>query len=284
MGEAIAANKKLRTPWPTLSAQTVNAKWLSRLHSFFGWMAANEILPDNPFAGVRVDAKRKETGPKRTEFAPGDLAKLFSGSHFPNGKVESEDAWAMLVALFTGLRPSEAAQLRLDSIRHERGIMCVVVEERTKTSTSRRFVPLHSTLIRLGIERRIANLRKAGETHLFPRWYADGMTARDKAMANASGLDGIAVTSLNEFFPRFIPKRFNVTYRKGCGISDPAKVFYSFRHTFKTGLARAGVDKAIRDDLCGHDDDSAGAVYVHDVSIEALNEAIQKLKFDGFPL
>jgi integrase len=68
------------------------------------------------------------------------------------------------------------------------------------------------------------------------------------------------------------------------GIHDPRKNFYSFRHTFKTGLARAGVDKPTRDYLCGHNDASAGAIYVHDISIEAMKQAIEKLQFDGFAL
>jgi hypothetical protein len=39
-----------------------------------------------------------------------------------------------------------------------------------------------------------------------------------------------------------------------------------------------------RDYLCGHHDDSAGSVYVHDVSVEAMQAAIEKLHFDGFEL
>jgi hypothetical protein len=40
------------------------------------------------------------------------------------------------------------------------------------------------------------------------------------------------------------------------------------------------VDKATRDYLTGHVDDSADAVYVHDVSVEAMAKAIEKIVFD----
>jgi hypothetical protein len=47
-------------------------------------------------------------------------------------------------------------------------------------------------------------------------------------------------------------------------------------------LALAGVEKSIADYLCGHTDYSAGAGYVHGVSVSALHEAVENVKFDGF--
>jgi predicted small metal-binding protein len=40
----------------------------------------------------------------------------------------------------------------------------------------------------------------------------------------------------------------------------------------------------MQDDLCGHADNSAGVEYVHDESVEAIKQAIEKLRFDGFAL
>jgi integrase len=83
----------------------------------------------------------------------------------------------------------------------------------------------------------------------------------------------------------FIPKAFIRTIRSAeIGIPDPRKTFHSLRHTFKTALDRAGVPRSMQDDLCGHEDNSAGAGYVHGESVEAMKEAIEKLRFDGFPL
>jgi integrase len=67
-------------------------------------------------------------------------------------------------------------------------------------------------------------------------------------------------------------------------LNDPRKTFHSFRHTFKSGLKNAGVKKSMRDDLCGHADNSAGAGYEHGQPIEAMKAALEKLQFDGFVL
>jgi hypothetical protein len=42
------------------------------------------------------------------------------------------------------------------------------------------------------------------------------------------------------------------------------------------------VPRDMRDQLCGHADNSAGAAYVHGGSVEAMKAAIELLTFDGF--
>jgi integrase len=164
--------------------------------------------------------------------------------------------------------------MKLDSIYAVRGVLSFVVEERTKTVNSERIVPVHSKLIELGLEMRIAKLRKAKETHLFPIWHRQSEEAKREKEAQGGPI------MLNEFYPRFIPKRFNVTYRTKAQVS-PKRPWHSFRHTFKSGLKLAGVPKAIRDELAGHADYSTGATYEHETSVEALKAAIEKLQFDG---
>lgn len=276
MPEAIEANAKRPKPYPLLNPKTINDKMLAGLRAMLNWAVRQDIIPDNPGAGVLVEIPRSdEEEDGRDYFHPSDLTALFDRKLFMPKGVIDEDRWAYLVALFAGLRPSESAQMRLDSIRHQRGILCFVVEEQTKNKGSRRIVPVHSTLIELGLERRIEALRTAGKEHLFPIWYRDGMEAKAEAAAKGKQV-------LNHFFPRFVPRRFNYTYRKNAGITDPKKVFYSFRHTFKTGLSLAGVSKDIRDELCGHTEQSASEVYVHQQSVEVLKDAVEKLHYDGF--
>lgn len=275
MQQAIHDNNARKTPYPVLHPTTINDKWLARLHTIFGWCVRNDILPDNPVAGIKVETVRDNSGPPRIPFSPDDLTRLF-GEKFLGGKDEfGERQWAMLISLFSGARASELAQMKLDSFRTERGVRVFVIEESTKTAGSQRIVPVHSKLIELGLEKRVKELRGGGATHLFPGWYAKGMEAKQEALAKGGA-------TLNHYFPRFIPKRFNDTYLPSVGIHDSRKAWHSFRHTFKTGLSRAGVVKSIRDELAGHADESAGAVYIHEGSVEALKEAIEKLEFDGF--
>ena len=234
-------------------------------------------MPDNPALGVKLETKANSK-PPRIPFDGGDLAKIFDPFEHPYGEAQ----WAAILALFTGARPSELAQVKLDSIRDERGVLVLKIEEETKNAGSQRLIPIHSKLTALGLGTYLDKLRKAGETHLFPVWFRQGCDAKKKAEAKAKET-GIAIT-LNQHFPKFIPRRFNVTYLPSVGINDNRKNFYSFRHTFKTGLALAGVTKDLRDYLCGHKDGSAGAAYIHDVSIKAMKRAIEMLSFDGFSI
>jgi integrase len=234
------------------------------------------VIPDNPAAMIKMATGGEEGG--RVDFKPNDLTRIFSKKHFATGGKLDEAEWAALISLFTGLRASELAQIKLDSVRHERGILCFAIEEFTKNKGSKRLVPVHSQLITLGLEKRVARLRKEGATHLFPTWYAKGMKAKAKASNGSGG------AALNHYFPRFIPKVFNNLHLPAVGIEDRNKSWHSFRHTFKTGLARAGVTKDLRDDLCGHKDYSAGAAYVHETSVEAMRDAVERLHFDGLDL
>ncbi|MFK5596349.1 tyrosine-type recombinase/integrase [Methylobacterium sp. HMF5984] len=271
--EAIKRNKARATPFPVLNVTTINDKWLARLQSIFKWCVQNDVLPDNPASGIKVDQIAGTAAP-RVPFTPGDLAKIFASPLFQKGAALGERQWMLLIALHTGLRASEIGQLKLDSVRHERGVLAFAVEEQVKTRGSARLTPVHSTLIRLGIEKHVAALRVAGETHLFPEWYR---------AANAipqSGADRVRNLPYSQVLPRW----FNRSYKPSVGINDDRKVFHSFRHTLKTALSRAGVPRSISDDITGHDDQTAGGKYVHETSIEAMRDALEKIRFDGFSL
>jgi integrase len=275
--DAIKANNARAAPFPLLHAKTINGKYLSKLHSMLNWCVRNDIIPDNPSTGVKVDSVKGKSAAPRVNFSPDDLTRIFDAKSFTDSKTSLETQWAMLISLFSGMRASELAQLKLDSIRHERGVLVIAVEEETKNSGSQRIIPLHSFLIERGLEALIDVLRAKGTVHLFPDWYRKGMDAKSRAQAKGT-------PTLNHYFPHFIPRRFNDSYLPDVGINDTRKTWHSFRHTFKTGLARAGVSRSIQDGLCGHTDNSAGGAYIHDTSIEALKDAVEKLHFDGFKL
>jgi integrase len=279
---ATEANKRRPVPYQVLSARTVNDKWLSAIRALLNWCVQNDFIPDNPAMGVQANYQADKGQAPRVNFEANDLAKIFSAPLFDKKKPWGEQQWCYLLSLYCGTRPTELAQTKLDSIRHERDVLVLRVQEQTKNSSSQRAIPIHSDLIRLGFNKYVQSLRTKGETHMFPQWYKDGMDALGRAQA-ISDRTGKPM-ALAHHFPKFIPKIFNNAYRKKVGINDPRKVFYSFRHTFKTGLAQAGVGKDLRDILAGHSDSSAGAGYIHDGSITALRDAIEKLKFDGLSL
>lgn len=274
--DAIRKNEERKVPFPTLNVTTINDKWLPRLSSILKWSVNNSIIPDNPASGVKV-ARKKGEGPRSwSPFTPGDLTRIFAPPLFGLRSQWGERQWMLLIALFTGMRASELAQIRLDSVRHERNIVVFAVEEETKNFQSQRLVPVHSKLIALGLLELVSHLRKQGETHLFPDWYAAGQerlrTARETGKIE------------KQPYSQFLPRWFLRTYMSAVGIEDSRKKFHSFRHTLKTALSRAGVARSISDDITGHDDSSSGGRYIHETSIEAMKDALETIKFDGFEI
>ncbi|MFN3362833.1 MAG: tyrosine-type recombinase/integrase [Allorhizobium sp.] len=270
--DAIKANSARKTPFSTLSRTTINDKWLPRLSSLLSWCVSNEIIPDNPATGIKVDSAKGSTGATRDPFGEDDLKKIFDKPLFKQGVTLTERHWTLLIALYSGMRASEIAQLRLDSIRRERGVLVFAIEEETKNKQSRRLTPVHSVLLTLGLEQRIATLRCAGATHMFPRWFAEGQGR----IAAVGGTKRV----VNQPYSQYIPRWFNRTLLPNVGIVSQTKVFHSFRHTFKTAMARAGVARPISDEITGHDDASSGASYIHETSIEAALIAVNKVEYD----
>ncbi|MDR4306577.1 site-specific integrase [Chelatococcus sambhunathii] len=272
--QAIDANRERAQPFDTLDGATAN-KWLSRISTLLAWARDNGGFPpdeENPATGVKVEQGRDRKGPPRIPFTPGDLSKIFAAPLFSRDQQLGEEHWALLIGLHTGLRAAEIAQIKLDSVRLERGVLVFAIEEETKNDQSRRVVPVHSTLIALGLEAHIERLRQAGENQLFPEWYRKAVARKETS------------TSANQTFANYVPRWFNRTLLPSLGIVDGRKKFHSLRHSLKTALARAGVSRDMSDAITGHDDDSAGAGYVHAQAIEAMRDALETVHFDGLDL
>jgi len=213
LSEAIKANKKRAVPYPCFNARTINGKYPGKLHALLNWCIKNDIIPDNPAVGIKVDSVKDKTQPTRVSFSPSDLSTIFSAERFDKPKGFNEAQWTELVALFSGTRASELAQIKLDSVRTERSVLVLAIEEETKNKGSQRIIPVHSSLIGLDFSDRVKTLREQGQTHLFPKWYQNGMKAKARAASNGGK------ATLNHYFPRFIriSARLAFTLRKKLG-------------------------------------------------------------------
>lgn len=160
--------------------------------------------------------------------------------------------WAVLLALYTGARSSsELARLTLGDLREEQGVPVFDLSAATKNRRSKRLVPIHEDLIKLGLLNYAKRLRERGEPRLFPDWQPE-----DK---------------VNRWFLR--------TFLPSLGITDRTKVFHSFRHNLKTELIRSGCTRELSDLIAGHEDQSAAAVYIHDAPVKRMKEALDKVNF-----
>lgn len=252
--QAIKANAKRDEPYETLDPQTINMKWLSHLSSILQWAMKNGHIEVNPARDVRVDvgsAKHKEA--TRHPFERSELLRIFGHEMFADPKNYATRQWAVLMALYTGARASnEFSAIKLNEIYQEQGVWVFNMRLASKNRRSKRLVPIHKDLIALGLFDYVKRLREAGEVRLFPDW-----EPADK---------------VNRWFLRtFLPK---------LKIDADGKVFHSFRHNLKTELVRTGCPKDVHDMITGHGDQSVAAVYVHDMPLKRMNDALNRVSFD----
>jgi integrase len=144
--------------------------YVSHVAQLFKWLKGQgQITGENPVKGVVVVSKRE----KRLRQAEGhgieafeleDLKRLFDPANYKKLTM-AHARWAPLIALYTGARVGEIAQLYLRDFIVEDGHPCIRIDadndgQTVKTESSRRLVPLHPVLIELGLLDYVENLRR----------------------------------------------------------------------------------------------------------------------------
>jgi integrase len=247
-----------------LSSRTVQEKCLAFLKAILNWAVNNGYVDDNPANGITVSRSKVEKT-ARLPYSVDDLNKIFRFPVFTSGerpKAGGGDAakWIPLLALFTGARLEELGQLHVADVKITEGIRYLdmtTVEEgkRYKTRSSRRKIPIHPELIRLGFMDYVDERRKAGDERLFP----------EVRSSNES-----VTAAWSKWWGRYVRKH---------GITDSRKVFHSFRHTVKDAFRDSGVDIALNDAIMGHTQGNVSASYGQGYSLKVLAEAMKKLDF-----
>jgi integrase len=190
---------------------------------------------DNPFADQRSKVAKNSYSP----FTVAELQTLFDAlpREIPKKHTaESALPWVALIALYTGMRLEEIAQLTTADVREvaANGATVWVIdvhnggENKLKNETSARLIPVHSELDRLGLLDYVKAL-KAGP--LFP-----GLTRRE----SKGGKVGARVGEL-------FRKKLVTLKLKRDGLC-----FHSFRHTVAGRLDAAGVPQSDAARILGH--------------------------------
>lgn len=244
---------------PSAAPNTIN-KSLTRIAAIFKWAVEYGYTSLNPASGMTIK-NPKRASEERKAFSDEDLKKLFHTKDFLEGTQFPYMRWIPLIALFTGARLNEIAQLHLSDFLEAEGISVISIndqgeDKRLKTKAGKRLIPIHSELVRLGLLRYVESLRGRGETRLFPEV--------------SKHRDGYGHT-VSKWFQR---------YRKRVGIIDEGKVFHSFRHTVIDRLKQAGIPKEKIAALAGHEDDSVTfGRYGKDFSPVIMLEVVAALDF-----
>ena len=131
------------------------------------------------------------------------------------------------------------------------------------TESSRRCVPIHPELIRLGLLKYVAEMSKSETDRLFPAIKADRMD--------------VLTGNWSKWWGRYM--------RSTIGITDKRKVFHSFRHTFKDACRAAGIDKEKHAALTGHAEGDEGDKYgAEQYPLKPLAQAIKKVRYPSLKL
>ena len=234
------------------SAANTNTK-VSRIATLMQWAVDNELATDNPAKGVTVKDPDKGRN-KRKEFDLASLNTIFSSAVYAQAARPTQGRgeaayWLPLLALFTGARLEELAQLRPEDVREiaypdasdgNASSWFIRIKEvrdgdtdtdtQLKNAGSERDVPLHPELSRLGFLSFVNAAKEGKQARVFP--------------ALRPGAYGRLGAKWGEWFSTYL--------RTVCMVTDKRLVFHSFRHTFKQYARHAGIVEGVQRQIMGH--------------------------------
>ena len=264
-------------------SERLRKKTANKHLTFFTSLWRSPLVPRslrvmNPFEGTLykkrlIDTETARRG-TRVPFTQDELKALFASTIW-NGcrrpfheemahqkRLTPWKYWCPLIALFSGLRREEVARLRKDDFDTSNGVWLLRIQatydRRLKSKAAIREVPVHSTLIALGL-----------------RDFVDGLSSK------APLFPDLRPTGAYKEYGEQLGKWFR-TYRQTRGLYSPHADFHSFRHSFVSGLRDAGVAVDLIALLVGHEYGGVTAsVYGRQVSILQKKDAIEKLDLSG---
>ena len=138
-----------------VSVETVN-NHMAMFFRFWDWAERHAHAPHKLFEGMKV-AKAKQTKDARKPYTREQTAKLYAELTMNHtGLVKRDDhKWGALLGLYTGARLREIAQLDVKDVKQDGEVWFIDINDdgankSLKNAASRRQVPIHSDLIRLG--------------------------------------------------------------------------------------------------------------------------------------
>ncbi|WCM64906.1 site-specific integrase [Vibrio parahaemolyticus] len=141
---------------PCLNESTVK-DYLEKTSSVYKWAIRNQMATYNPFESIPISTKiKKKKNQQKDKYTDDELSLVFSTAiHTQCSFTHPYYYWLPLLAIYTGARLNELAQLYQDDIKQIDGIWCIRFcefnkDQRLKNDASNRIVPIHNKLIELG--------------------------------------------------------------------------------------------------------------------------------------
>jgi integrase len=270
-----------------MGALTINGH-IQKLSALLNWAVNEGYIDRNPARGLKVidPVRRKD---KRHPFALWQLQRIFDAPLY-QGCQDDEAGyarpgpnhpkrgrfWVPLIGLFSGMRLNEICQLDVADVCLIDGTACFVItadgqsgttDKRLKTENAERLMPVHPTLINIGLLDYVAMHRASCGGKLFP----------ELSMA----CTGYYSDTFSKWFANFLNK---------AGAKAPRTSFHSFRHNFRDAIREAKVEKEIAYALGGWAGDGPNAEsltaesYGRGFNVKTLSEAVSRVHYPGLEL
>lgn len=243
-------------------------KQLTAVRTVLAWGVDNGLCEHNVAAGVRVRGAKVQRE-ARLPYDDTDLGRLFSSPVYTDGERPTGGGgeaayWVPLIALYMGCRLEEMGQASVSDVLVVEEVLCLDINDRgenksVKALSSRRTIPIHPELIKLGFRTYVAGLDQGGR--LFPDLRQDQF--------------GKWTGNFSKWWGR---------WARHLGVTDTRKVFHSFRHTFKAACRRAGIHEEAHDLLTGHRGGGVGRSYGRSADqgqelVKVLSDAISQVSY-----
>lgn len=264
--------------------------YFNNISAIFNFGVVKELMRSNPASDkyLRAMVRVEDTSGPKAQFSADELNRMFRAPLYTGCKDDLDGYhkagnfkgrrgrfWVPLIALFGGFRCNEIVQLYTEDVGEADGIPFFFVrEERAngakcdkilKTKQSRRRVPIHPELIRLGFLKFVEERRLDSQNpRLFPELEI--------------GRNGYYSDPFSKWFGRF--KKLSIG--KECKAT-----FHSFRHMFRDALRNGGVRDSDAERLGGWQTNvsrSAEAGYGEGPHLQYLHREISKVHYPGLNL
>ncbi|WP_202325444.1 site-specific integrase [Mesorhizobium sp. 113-3-9] len=220
----------------TLHTLTIN-KYLQTYKALFNWAKQNGYSKENPFSGLSIRNRKVNAEAPRLPFPTALLEKIRDALLDKGRNLQDHHKWGTLIAMHSGARLNEVAQLHLEDIKTVDGIQCFDINgsgptKKLKNAASNRVVPVHPRLIEYGLLAYIDTVRsKPGNTRLFPQF-------------SYTKSDG---------YGRNLGRWFNETFLPDLELKTKQLTFHSLRHSVVGQLIAAEVSQAHIMAIVGHE-------------------------------
>lgn len=220
-----------------LQPPTIN-KYLQTYSGMFNWAVQNGHCEINPFQGLALRTNTGDGEAPRLPFSDDQLKLITSAVMKKTGEKEEHHKWGTLIAIHSGARLNEVAQLYLDDIVQIDGIWCFDINKkagttkRLKNPSSKRIVPVHPHLLSCGLMEYLDRIKAIrGNERVFPQ----------------------LTHSKSDGYGRNLGRWFNEALLPDLGLKTDQLTFHSLRHTMVRKLVAADVSQAHIMAIVGHE-------------------------------